>query len=329
MATVLAAINRVLTEYGAASAADNLKGHPLADFIRNEARDAVASHVPDTRDIAVKGSAGQGNWAAIPWIALFHNLITGTATHGYYPVLLFDPHDQIAYLSLNQGTTAIQAEFGREYVEVLSTRAELIRRKIPEALVRFPETEITLHGNGTLPAGYEAGHACGRSYTLTNLPSEEALAADIADMINFYRTLVFRGGIDAVYDSPDEGGPGDDSTILEKRQYRMHRRIERNPVAAAKAKKHHGAHCQACRISFGEVYGSLGNGYIEAHHLRPLSALKEGEVTTYDVATDFAVLCANCHRMIHRLEDVSDVAKLKALLAKQTKPSAMLSSARR
>lgn len=315
MVTVRAAIDRVLTEYGAASAADDPKDHPLADFVRNEARDAVVSHVPDTRDIAVKGSAGQGNWAAIPWIALFHNLVTRTATDGYYPVLLFDPHNQIAYLSLNQGTTAIRTEFGREYLKVLSTRAELIRRKIPEALARFPETQITLQGNGALPAGYEAGHACGRSYTLANLPTEAALATDIADMIDFYRILVFRGGIDAAYDAPDEGGPGDDSTILEKRQYRMHRRIERNPVAAAKAKKHHGSRCQACRTSFGEIYGSLGEGYIEAHHLRPLSALEEGEVTTYDVVTDFAVLCANCHRMIHRLEDVSDLAKLKAILA--------------
>jgi 5-methylcytosine-specific restriction enzyme A len=28
---------------------------------------------------------------------------------------------------------------------------------------------------------------------------------------------------------------------------------------------------------------------------------------TYDVASDFAVLCANCHRMIHRSDDPSDL----------------------
>jgi predicted HNH restriction endonuclease len=39
-------------------------------------------------------------------------------------------------------------------------------------------------------------------------------------------------------------------------------------------------------------------------------ALHQGAVT-YDVAADFAVLCANCHRMIHRTEDPSDLETFK------------------
>jgi 5-methylcytosine-specific restriction protein A len=34
----------------------------------------------------------------------------------------------------------------------------------------------------------------------------------------------------------------------------------------------------------------------------------------YDVATDFAVLCPNYHRMIHRMEDPSNLYKLRALV---------------
>jgi 5-methylcytosine-specific restriction protein A len=34
----------------------------------------------------------------------------------------------------------------------------------------------------------------------------------------------------------------------------------------------------------------------------------------YDVALDFAVLCANCHRMIHRTEHPSDLEGFKKLV---------------
>ena len=34
----------------------------------------------------------------------------------------------------------------------------------------------------------------------------------------------------------------------------------------------------------------------------------------YDIAEDFAVLCSNCHRMIHRSADPSDLAAFRALV---------------
>jgi hypothetical protein len=67
------------------------------------------------------------------------------------------------------------------------------------------------------------------------------------------------------------------------------------------------ARCQACDLNFEERYGVIGKGFIEAHHLRPIASLKEGMAVSYDVATDFVVLCANCHRMVHRTADPSDL----------------------
>jgi NAD(P)H dehydrogenase (quinone) len=43
-------------------------------------------------------------------------------------------------------------------------------------------------------------------------------------------------------------------------------------------------------------------------HLRPIATLEEGVAVTYDVVADFAVLCANCHRMIHRTDDPSNLS---------------------
>lgn len=65
--------------------------------------------------------------------------------------------------------------------------------------------------------------------------------------------------------------------------------------------------CEACGTDMGERYGSLGEGYIEAHHRVPVASLKDGEKTKL---SDLAALCPNCHRMIHRndLMSVEDLA---------------------
>lgn len=54
--------------------------------------------------------------------------------------------------------------------------------------------------------------------------------------------------------------------------------------------------CEGCGIDFQERYGERGTGFIECHHLKPLSTLKPGQRTRLD---DLALLCSNCHRMVH------------------------------
>ncbi len=54
--------------------------------------------------------------------------------------------------------------------------------------------------------------------------------------------------------------------------------------------------CEACGFDFGQKYGARGVGFIECHHMKPLADLAESTTTKLD---DLALLCANCHRMIH------------------------------
>jgi 5-methylcytosine-specific restriction protein A len=51
-----------------------------------------------------------------------------------------------------------------------------------------------------------------------------------------------------------------------------------------------------CGFDFEQVYGRLGANYAQVHHLTPLSAQAEVVQTTLK---DLAVVCANCHAMIH------------------------------
>ena len=100
----------------------------------------------------------------------------------------------------------------------------------------------------------------------------------------------------------DPHGPEEESrTQDEIRRYRSHLTIERNPGGLAKdAKKYHGYVCRACGFDFETAYGPLGHQYIEAHHLVPLSKLPLNSLTQHSPKDDFAVVCGNCLRMIHR-----------------------------
>ncbi|MEV4457357.1 HNH endonuclease [Microbispora sp. NPDC049633] len=49
-------------------------------------------------------------------------------------------------------------------------------------------------------------------------------------------------------------------------------------------------------FDFEHTYGPRGAGYIECHHIVPLHV--SGPVTTK--LDDLALVCSNCHRMIHR-----------------------------
>jgi 5-methylcytosine-specific restriction protein A len=189
-----------------------------------------------------------------------------------------------------------------------------MRRRLPDFAERLPTTSIDLGSVVGLPGDYAAGHAMGVSYSLSTLPSDEELKGDLGTIIRAYKALTFRGGLDPIIEETDDAAAAGSGSLIEQRRYKMHRRIERNAKAAKAAKKHHGTRCQACEFDFHEQYGEIGLGFIEAHHLKPIGSLNEGEAVSYDIAADFAVLCSNCHRMIHKSSDPSDVAAFRRLL---------------
>jgi len=311
-------LQRMLTEYAKAKV-EPLENHPLAQFIRHHAAQAVEAGLGELgAGLVVEGSPGQGNWAAVPWISIFDPAITTSATRGYYVVYLFHASKPVVHLSLNQGTTAVREEFGARTREILSDRANLMRKRVQDFIGALPATTIDLGSTARLPGDYVAGHALGASYTLDALPGEATLRGDLQAIVRAYRALTYRGGIDADVetqtDLAEEFGIAQSTPVPETRKYAYHRKIERNRIAIKKAKQFHGTRCQACDLSFPQRYGAIGEGFIEAHHLKPISTLEEGVTVHYDIATDFAVLCSNCHRMIHRTADPSNLVQFRDMV---------------
>lgn len=99
-------------------------------------------------------------------------------------------------------------------------------------------------------------------------------------------------------------------------QSRVHQRIERNPKLVKRKKesvlrKMGSLKCEVCGFDFLKFYGELGEGYIECHHLVPLAELK---VETTTKLSDLALVCANCHRMIHRGKPLLSIEELRSMI---------------
>lgn len=99
----------------------------------------------------------------------------------------------------------------------------------------------------------------------------------------------------------------------ERRRIVNHYQWERNSGAARAAKERAKYKCEVCAEKMAIKYGAdIGADYAEAHHKIPLSELNNQDVITS--VDELVCVCANCHRMLHRLirDGVDDaLSKLK------------------
>lgn len=89
----------------------------------------------------------------------------------------------------------------------------------------------------------------------------------------------------------------------------------RNHIVVQKAKEQHkqknggSLPCEVCGFDFVAVYGELGEGFIEAHHIKPHAERGKRKIRI----RDFALVCPNCHRMLHRDGNLT-VEELKSII---------------
>lgn len=74
--------------------------------------------------------------------------------------------------------------------------------------------------------------------------------------------------------------------------------------------------CAACSFDFGLAYVDVGDGYIQIHHLEPISFGGVRELTLVEAIGKVRPLCANCHVMVHRrdpwlsIENLTDTLRV-------------------
>jgi 5-methylcytosine-specific restriction protein A len=116
--------------------------------------------------------------------------------------------------------------------------------------------------------------------------------------------------LSAVADPEEEEAAREGRVLL-----RLHLRRERDPKLRAKKindvlGKHGCLECEVCGFDFERTYGERGTRYAEVHHVTPLHV--SGPTNTR--LQDLAILCANCHRMIHRGSRWLSPLELRALV---------------
>ena len=100
---------------------------------------------------------------------------------------------------------------------------------------------------------------------------------------------------------------------------RKHKARERNSVVVAIAKedfkeKYGKLFCQICEFDFEDKYGKLGKDFIEGHHTIAVSDMQQDHKTKPE---DIAMVCSNCHKMVHKKRPWLTMTELKKVLKRK------------
>ncbi len=97
---------------------------------------------------------------------------------------------------------------------------------------------------------------------------------------------------------------------------RIHQKRERSVKLVKKKKqqvlkKTGKLECEVCGFDYEKVYGKHGNGFAECHHTKPVSEIEDDVKTKL---SDLAIVCANCHRMIHKSKPWLSLNEVRKML---------------
>lgn len=315
-----------------------LKNHPLAKFIRDDIVDTLYRESNlDREKYLIKGSAGQGQWATIPWIACFKRTITTSAACGYDIVYLFREDMNGFYLSLNQGWTYFEQKYGTKEGKVKIERtAKLVRESLNTVPSGLRESEIDLGSKKSLSQGYEKGHICGRYYDASKMPSSEELLSDLKSLIVTYQELEnmmagrtieqFNNHLlliddnefledserEEIYQEASTEAAKEIKDIAAYKEDHIEPRPRKEATIDGKGKKSWPRSSKEAAVSLVRsnyrccideghrsfISDKTGQQFMELHHLVPMSIQDRFECDL-DRAENIKSLCPNCHRAIH------------------------------
>ncbi|MFD3215880.1 MrcB family domain-containing protein [Bacillus sp. BR_7a] len=172
----------VLNEYLQART-ERFAGHKMGSFVRNEMTTEITRlSFIDHSQYIVTGSVGQGNWAAVPWLAIMNKDITTSTQSGYYIVYLFSEDMERLYLTIAQGVT----KTGKEELDKIK---EEIREQIHISQKVKKDDEIFL-GTSLKAKGYANSTAAYIAYDVNKMPSEKELVEDLEEMLRYYEGFI-------------------------------------------------------------------------------------------------------------------------------------------
>ncbi len=186
---IRAILEEILQGYGAARTVPFSGAHPIHAAFK-ALTDLVAASAPvrNRPHLRVKYSAGQGNWASVPWLALMDDRETSSTQRGVYCVYLFREDGSGVYLTLNQGVTDPQRTYGGAQGRAwLRDKAASMRVQLAGNVKRFRlDDRIDLRTERSLGSAYEASTAAHVLYERGTVPSDQLLLQDLEEVLTAY-----------------------------------------------------------------------------------------------------------------------------------------------
>ncbi len=240
----------------------------------------------------------------------------------------------------------VAAQDEMEGVERAASRRRSVRWKVPKEARRGDEAAVFLRGQGFFGLGRIASQPSAnrtrRGSYVASVDSLEVFPKPVpesrvswrvpewswlsyprsyttppAEVAARLRSLFQRYRPDEIPDvdelEVEEGDPHLRTHLVRERNRSL---IERKKRSVLKRRGRLG--CEVCGLDFHEVYGARGEGFCEVHHLAPLASSSDGKRTAL---SDLAIVCSNCHRMLHRGELIP-LRRLKKIVSEQRAPQA-------
>lgn len=177
-------LHRILKEYRF-QRDNSLKDNELSNFITNTVGGIIPDYLFPRDEYTIQSSCGRGNWAEIPWAAVFYTDLSTSAQKGYYIVYLFRADGSGVYVSLNQGYTyfkqLFKAKEAKQNIEKVSkywhANLNFLSNKNNPVFTIDP-IDLKPKNKGGLPEGYELGNICSKFYS-----TEEILGISNEDLL--------------------------------------------------------------------------------------------------------------------------------------------------
>lgn len=186
---------QIMASYLEAKAQDGYSpSHPVsAQF--EELRLLLEQHAHQTgrEHLQLEWSVGRGQWAHIPWLAIFDERETTRARAGVYITYLFREDMSAVYVALGHGSLALVQQHGtKKAYELLGKRLKAIRGQV-RWLTRSGFSladDIDLRSSGKLGRDYEHAMIAHKRYDLGRMPEDAQIIADLDELFDAYDAYV-------------------------------------------------------------------------------------------------------------------------------------------
>lgn len=140
--------------------------------------------------------------------------------------------------------------------------------------------------------------------------TEKELQEDIWNLFNNYLCEIEDKDYSNISPTDSCCEEGEKYIIKHRQQEILHRnsRIVKAAKQQALIKGNGRVFCECCGFDFYNIYGEIGRCFIECHHKKFIS---QGKRLTY--TTDLAMVCSNCHSILHRKKEDGTYHNIESL----------------